>query len=84
LYTKIAPVTAPNVLEMEVCREAHTWMTQNRPVATVRVKWEEDGGLEACPHKNFSRPYPLEHQKMSFRNLGEHCCHHSSLSSEGN
>ena len=35
----------------------------------VEEKGEEDGGLGACPQKNFSELHPLERQKTSYRNM---------------
>ena len=42
-------------------------MTQKRPVATVKEKSDEDGGLGACPWKNLVGPRPLERRKTPFR-----------------
>ena len=52
-------------------------------VANVKEKQEGDGGLEGLVPENWLGPRPLERQKTPFRNLGERCCHHLSLCSEG-
>ena len=44
--------TAPNVLKMEACKVISLEDTE-RPVATIKAKREENGGLRSCPQTNF-------------------------------
>ena len=70
-------------LETEACNQ-YNWMTQNRPVATVKEKWEKERGLMACPRKFCLRCTP---SRTSDNVLLEHeicCCLHWSSHSEGN
>ena len=54
-----------------------------RPAVTVKAKQDENGGLGACPQKNFLGLRPLERRETPFWDTGERRSRHLSLFSKG-
>ena len=76
LYTEITQIAhSPMGLETGGC-QAISLDDKERPVATVKVKREENRGLGACPQNTFSGPRPLERRKTPLWNMGERFSHH--------
>ena len=59
-YTRIIQITQPPMcLEMRTCKAISLDDTE-RPVATLKAKWEGNGGEGACLQKKILGPCPLE------------------------